>query len=88
MSRSFNGLHCLAIQRLEMVLILRIHLTNRVILIFTLISAQHGLSLCLTFIRSWASPLMNTILFRKGRRIGTQFEMSLFGQQTGFLAIT
>ena len=88
MSRCFNGLHCLAIQWLEMVLILRIHLTNRIILIFTLGSTQHGLSFGLTFIWSWASPLMNTILFRKGWRIGTQFEMSLFGQQTGFLAVT
>ena len=76
-----------------MILVLSVHLADGVILVLVF-HTEHGrlvlLIVLLDFlVRSWASPLMETILFRvEGRRVGTQLEMCLFGQQTGFLAVT
>ena len=77
-----------------MILVLSIHLTDGVILVLVF-HTEHGRLVLLIvllvdfLVRSWASPLMNTILFRlEGRSIGTQLEMCLFGQETSFLAVT
>lgn len=81
------------IQRHEVILVLSVHLADGVILVLVF-HTEHGRLVLLIvlrdfLVRSWASPLMHAILFRlEGRSIGTQLEVCLFGQQTGFLAVT